>query len=466
MSLRVRLLLAAACIVAVVAAGGLLVVRSQERYLVGQLDDQLRATRRLFAPPPTDPIGGGRPFVVRESPDEEASSLYVGLLQDGELQTLLQGQLLDAVPDAGALDAAQGGFDDDPVTVAAVGGGTRFRAIVQRQPGTDAALVIALPTGEVDAAVARLRSVVLIGCLTVGAVLLVAAWWVERLGLRPVEKVTAVADAIAKGARGLRVAATGRGTEASRLATAFNVMLDEREATEQRLRRFVSDASHELRTPLTSIRGYLDLYRDGAFRDEGELDDVVRRLGREATRMQALVEDLLLLAKLDEHPALRTEPVDVGELLDDAARDARVLQPERPIRVEVTGRVLASGDALRLQQVVGILVSNALVHTDRGTAVHLRAQAADGGGCTLTVADDGPGLAPADAARVFDRFYRGDPSRARTTGGSGLGLAIARSVVEAHGGEIRLDTAPGKGCTFTVHLPGPGAELTRRAGRT
>ena len=232
--------------------------------------------------------------------------------------------------------------------------------------------------------------------------------------------------------------------EAGRLAGAFNVMLNERDASEERLRRSVADASHELRTPLTSIRGYLDLYREGGFRGDGELDDVVRRMSQESNRMYELVEDLLLLTKLDEHRPLRQEPVDVAQLLSDAASDASVLQPDRRIVVDAPETVEALGDPLRLQRVVAVLVTNAPVHTDRDAELRLSAEH-QSGGFELSVAGTGPGLAPDEADRVFDRFYRGDHSRARTTGGSGLGLAIAKSIVDARGGRVDLITAKGRG---------------------
>ena len=451
MTLRNRLLLAVGVIILVITAGGVLIVHTQQTYLISQLDDQLGATRPLFRLPPRLPGADDRLGAPGSAPDSPVSNLYVGVIAAGQLETVLQGQLLDDIPaiDPRELDPTD---LDGPITVAGEGGQTRFRAAFHADPDSGAVFVIALPLSEVDEAVARLRTVLLIGGLAIGAVLLLCAWWVQRLGLRPVARVTEVADAIAKGSRGLRLDDAGRGTEADRLAAAFNVMLDEREATEHRLRSFISDASHELRTPLTSIRGYLDLYREGGFRGEGELDDVVRRLSQESSRMQELVEDLLLLAKLDEHPPLRSETVDISRLLEDAATDARVLQPERPITVEVHDPpVHVHGDAFRLQQVVGILVSNALAHTDRVCSLRLSARRTDRG-CTIVVADQGPGLEAADAERVFDRFYRGDHSRARSTGGAGLGLSIARSIVEAHDGQIILSIAPGKGCTFSVRL--------------
>jgi two-component system, OmpR family, sensor kinase len=464
MTLRARLLLASAIIVVVVSVGAVVILRAQADFLTAQLDDQLRAARPLFRVPPTD-IDTQRPIEALPPPDEPVSNLFVAVIVDGALEPILQGQLLDDIPDvdldAAALGRAAG---DDPFTVEGRAGTTRFRVAVMQTEGTDAFSVVALPLDEVDDAIERLRWALGGAIATITTVLVITLWWVERLGLRPVARVTAVADAIARGDRTRRVDHAEARTEAGRLGAAFNVMLDERDADEERLRRFVADASHELRTPLTSIRGYLDLYRDGGFRGNGQLDDVVRRMSQEASRMHELVEDLLLLAKLDEHRPLRHEDVDLARLLRDAAADAQVLQPRRQITLDLDDAPIeVTGDAFRLQQVVGILVDNVLVHTDVDVELLLGARSTQHG-VELTVADTGFGLEPADAARVFDRFYRGDRSRTRTTGGSGLGLAIAKSIVEAHGGSIVLDTAPGRGCTFRIVLPQLPAGPGRAAG--
>jgi two-component system OmpR family sensor kinase len=272
-------------------------------------------------------------------------------------------------------------------------------------------------------------------------------------------------------------------TEVGRLTTALNGMLsrieqsfraqqaseEQARASEGRMRRFVADASHELRTPLTSIRGFAELYRQGAVSNPEDTRRLMERIESEGARMGLLVEDLLQLARLDQQRPLTITPVDLAEVAGDAVHDARALQPDRPLSLHLDEALsevpVVLGDEARLRQVVGNLVTNALVHTPPTAAVTVRLSdeppagdggADDGGVVVLQVADEGPGMAPEDAARVFERFYRVDASRSRAEGGTGLGLAIVSALVAAHGGTIHLDTAAGRGATFTVRLPRSG----------
>jgi two-component system OmpR family sensor kinase len=309
-----------------------------------------------------------------------------------------------------------------------------------------------------------------------------------RNSLRPLTEVERTAAAIAAGDLSQRVPAGDDRTEVGRLATALNGMLsrieygfraqqaseEQARASETRMRRFVADASHELRTPLTSIRGFAELYRQGAVGTPEETARLMQRIESEGARMGVLVEDLLQLARLDQQRPLTLGPVDLAELAGDAVHDARAVQPDRPITLHLDEALsevpVVLGDEARLRQVVGNLVTNALVHTpptapvtvsvsDEPAPTEGTADGDDGGVVVLRVSDQGPGMAPEDAARVFERFYRADPSRVRTAGGTGLGLAIVSALVHAHGGTVYLDTAPGRGATFTVRLPrsGPAA---------
>jgi two-component system OmpR family sensor kinase len=228
--------------------------------------------------------------------------------------------------------------------------------------------------------------------------------------------------------------------------------------SEQRMRRFVADASHELRTPLTSIRGFAELYRQGAARDEQELSRLMRRIEDEGRRMGVLVEDLLLLARLDQERPLAQAPVDLLALVSDAVHDARAVAPDRPISLEVGSTdppPLVTGDEARLRQVLGNLVMNALKHTPDATPVTVRLGTETDGGparVVLEVADQGPGMTSEVAEHVFERFYRADTAR-RSDGSTGLGLAIVAALVASHAGRISVKTAPGAGATFRVELP-------------
>jgi two-component system OmpR family sensor kinase len=302
-----------------------------------------------------------------------------------------------------------------------------------------------------------------------GAVLLaiVAVGWVTiRRELRPLETIAETAGSIAGGNLSHRAELPNDGTEIGRLGAAFDSMLDQiqtafdeeraalraKEESEGRLRQFVADASHELRTPLTALRGYAELYRAGGLADAAELDRAMARIGTESRRMGSLVEDLLLLARLDQGRPLARDRVDLSAIVDDAVGDARTLGPDWPLSARVPAGVRVVGDEDRLRQVVGNLLTNVRVHTPPGTATELTLEAA-AGRCRLTVADHGPGIGDDHADRIFDRFFRADPGRSRDRGGSGLGLAIVASIVAAHGGSIGHAPTPGGGATFQVELP-------------
>jgi two-component system OmpR family sensor kinase len=257
------------------------------------------------------------------------------------------------------------------------------------------------------------------------------------------------------------------------LASAFNTMVERIESafrarerseasargSEERMRRFVADASHELRTPLTSIRGYAELYRQGAVTSPEDVAGVLRRIEDQAARMGLLVDDLLLLARMDQQRPLEHARVDLAVLAVDAVHDAHAVAPDRavalrlpPTEGEDPAEVPVAGDEARLRQVLGNLVNNAILHTPTGTPVEVRVKA-EATEAVLEVADKGPGLPGDQAERVFERFYRADPARGRASGGTGLGLAIVAAIVAAHGGRVEVRTAVGVGTTFRVLLP-------------
>jgi len=224
-----------------------------------------------------------------------------------------------------------------------------------------------------------------------------------------------------------------------------------REASEAKLRRFVADASHELRTPLAAVRAYSELYGRGASTRPEDLDRAMTGINRESERMTLLVDDLLLLARLDEGRPLEREPVDLAEIAGEAVETARTVEPQRPIDLaaEPAG---VHGDRDRLRQLVDNLLANVRSHTPARSPVHVRVSR-NGGGAVLEVEDSGPGLDEDELERVFERFHRGDPSRSRASGGVGLGLSIVAAVAEAHDGTASAESEPGRGSTFRIELP-------------
>jgi two-component system OmpR family sensor kinase len=256
------------------------------------------------------------------------------------------------------------------------------------------------------------------------------------------------------------------GTEIGRLGLALNGMLsqierafEERTASEQRLRRFIADASHELRTPLTSIRGYAELLRRGAERSPEDAELARRRIESEARRMTVLVDDMLLLARLDQGRPLEREPVDLQAIARDARADASAVAPVREVTLTAPERIVVTGDDMRLRQAVGNLLRNAIVYTPPTTPIEIGLARVDGR-AVLSVADHGPGLPPDVAARIFEPFYRGDAGRSRDRGGAGLGLSIVAAVVAAHQGAVRVRETAGGGATFEVDLPVAGTAFT------
>ena len=460
MSLRARLLLGAALIAVVLAVAAVGIVRITRENLVNQVDVQLRtADERVAGFRPGPGPGPGDPQEPDEAP--ALSSLYVGrLTASGDLELLRAPNLRrDDAPlpqvDAGEVDALRHGRT---ITVGSADPDVEYRMRVQREGRFGGSIVLALPLDDVDEAVRRLVLVVLAAGLGVLAVLGLVIWWVIRLGVRPVQRMTETAGAIAGGDLSQRVDVGAPGTEAGDLGLALNGMLgrieeafDQRAASESRLRQFVADASHELRTPVATIRGYAELYRTGALAGPEQLDDAMRRTEEEAVRMGTLVDDLLHLARLDQGRPMEREAFDLGELVADAVRDARAVEPDRLIVATVDAPTTVVGDRARLQQVVANLLANARVHAP-GAPIEVRVGAEDGR-AVVEVRDEGPGMSEADAARAFERFYRADASRSRHHGGSGLGLSIVDATVRAHGGRASIITAPGEGTTVRLELP-------------
>ncbi len=455
MSLRARLLAGMVVVSFVLIAVAFIIARTTQNTLVDRVDQQLAAAGAVVGPGGVSYGSGPAPGTATVGP----TPLYLATVQNGVLTRRFEPNVTADTghPLVSVDEAIAGARDGDPFTVASSSGSGRYRVLATRVPG--GVNVVALSLQDVDATMGRLRWVLIAAVGIVIGILGLVVFWVLRLGVRPLKRMTHTAGAIAAGDLSQRVPDEPGGTEARELGDALNGMLTtiegafaERAATEARLRRFVADASHELRTPVTTIRGYAELYRHGGLSDAGDLDQAMRRTEQESVRMASLVDDLLLLARLDEGRPLDRKPVDLGVIGVDAAADARAVAPDRVITAEVAEDVTVEGDEDRLRQVVGNLVGNALVHTPAGTPVSVHVH--NGGGrAVVEVHDDGPGMPREVADRAFERFARADASRSRHAGGAGLGLAIVQAIVVAHGGQVALDSAPGQGTTVRVELP-------------
>ncbi|MCX4093416.1 sensor histidine kinase [Nocardia sp. alder85J] len=465
--LRITLVLALVLLSSLgLLVSGVAVTSSMHRVLLERVDRQLDEASHTFArptlqpaPAPEQPPRGERPPTL----------FYVHILDpSGNLRTeFLSGTTIPAIPDD---------LDRHPRTIGTVGNpDEHWRAM--RVVGPDGSIsIVALRLDEIDNTIDRLIGLqVVIGVIVLAALAVVAQFAIRR-SLRPLREVEKTAASIAGGDLHRRVPVRGTNTEVDLLSQSLNGMLSQiqqafaaTEASEEaarrseaKMRRFIADASHELRTPLTTIKGFAELYRQGAMADP---DMFMNRIEREANRMGVLVEDLLMLARLDAQRPLDRRPVDLLALASDAVHSARAVDaarrpdgPPRPIDLVIrsgAGTLELAGDEARLRQVLGNLVNNALIHTPPEAAVEVRLTPAVDE-VLIEVADTGPGLAPDQAERIFERFYRTDSSRSRDSGGTGLGLSIVQALVAAHGGTVTVRSAPGEGTTFTVRLPRQG----------
>jgi two-component system, OmpR family, sensor kinase len=351
-------------------------------------------------------------------------------------------------------------------------------------------LIVAVNLGDINQTIRRIVAFDIAVSAAIVLVLAIAGYAVVRTNLKPLEEIEETAEEIAAGHLNRRVRESDPRTEVGSLAQSLNIMLTQIETafhaqqeseaaahqSEERMRRFIADASHELRTPLTAIRGFAEYYRQRGGVETAEhlatangspserltaedLDRIMHRVEAEASRMGLLVEDLLMLARLDQQRPLDIKPVDLLTLAADSVQDARMIAPDRTIELQVApgAAFIVDGDEARLRQVIGNLMTNALAHTPAGTPVTMRigSGSLDNGApaAVLDIADRGPGLTPEQAQHVFERFYRADTARTRATGGSGLGLAIVASLVAAHRGTVSVRSTPGEGATFRVKIP-------------
>src|SRR4051812_416289 len=462
MSMRLRLLLAISGFVLVgLLIAGVATYVLLRSFLLDRVDQQLYAARAPVVhalqeggmPPPGGPTDGTTDQLL--PPGTMGEALRDGRLIAQPVWLFDQGQ--DHAP-APALPSPIGATPAGRVLTTGAQGAPSFHYRVLAQSfSSGAVLVVGIPLSDVGDVLNRLLTVEALVAVGVLLGLVALSLWTVRRELRPLERIEETAGAIAAGDLSRRVDVVDPRTEVGRLGISLNAMLaqiehafDERRASESRLRRFLADASHELRTPLTSIRGYAELFRRGAGARPEDLATSMRRIEEEAARMGIMVDDLLLLARLDQGRPMELAPVDLAAIAADAVADARTVNAGRQISFEAPDRVELSGDEARLREVVANLLSNALEYSDGAIDVSVRPE---DGSALLEVADHGPGLSEEQRAHVFEPFYRADPARTRRKGGAGLGLSIVSAILEAHGGTIAIVGTDGGGATFRVMLP-------------
>jgi two-component system, OmpR family, sensor kinase len=466
MSLRLRLLLAAG-VVALIAlvAADLATYSALHSFLFNRIDQQLADASRIPGlgdrPPgggPEDhgPGGPGPGFYseVRDSNGAVSHPTGGTFLPNGET----------AVPKlpakiTGLHPSGRGDEQVRYLTVPASKPGVsdfRVRVSSTHDGGQQ---IVAIGLGDVTGTLHRLFYIEL---AVTGAALVAAGvlgWWLVYVGLRPLRAIEDTAEAIAEGDLDRRVPGDTARTEVGRLARVLNTMLAriqdafaQRDATEARLRRFVADASHELRTPVAAVSAYAELFERGAKERPEDLARVMAGIRTETGRMGHLVDDLLLLARLDQGRPLQREPVELVTVTAQAVDAAQAVGADWPVRLLADEPVEVVGDESRLRQVVDNLLANVRAHTPPGTDTVVRI-GRDGEHASLTVTDTGPGMTEEQASRVFERFYRAEASRSRQYGGTGLGLSIVAAIVAAHDGTVTLTTEPGAGASFTIRLP-------------
>jgi two-component system, OmpR family, sensor kinase len=469
-SLRNRLILAAVVLTALaISASDFAANTALRSYLISQVDQQL-----------LDISGGSLTRLDRAGIEEESSeenespfrefrplrgvptSASVTLLDvDGNLIGRVGGDLSkEQIAVVGMSVAEVQKKGSEPFTIKGEDGQPDVRAVAQVLPTGLGSVIVANSLAEVDRTLNRLGFFFFIlGLLALLAIALVSRW-IIAISLKPLEAVEETAEAIAAGDLSARLPAAKPDTEVGRLTTSLNTMLGRieesfaaRVSSESKLRRFVADASHELRTPLTAIRGFAELHRQGAVVGEEKTKELVGRIEKESIRMSSLVEDLLLLARLDQSREMAQDPVDLNLLLTEAVASAKAAGPNHPIEVSLpSAEVFVLGDSQRIHQVVANLLANARTHTPDGSQIKISLE--QGVAETIiSVSDNGPGLSDSDQERIFERFFRADPSRARTSGeGSGLGLSIVDAVMKAHGGYVSVKSKLGEGATFKLHF--------------
>jgi two-component system OmpR family sensor kinase len=480
-SLRSRLTLGVVLLTAFgFLLSSLVVKNALEGYLTGQVDRQLLALSATALPQIAESgiIQDEDDYLGRHNEERERkneaprprgplsripTTFSVTVLDANGFVTGELGGDLNAAPIADYLV----GFDLEKVAehqgeaFTVEGGRNNFRAVAVALPNNSGSIVAAQSLDDLNQTVGKLGFFFFLIGVALLTLIAIASRLVIKIGMRPLEDVEETAEQIAAGDLSARMPDANPHTEVGRLITSLNSMLGRieqsftaRTESENKLRRFVADASHELRTPLTAIRGFSELYRQGAVSGEEPTRELLGRIEGESKRMGSLVEDLLLLARLDQAREMESKPVDLQEVVESAVASARAAGPDHPVSFTPSSdELFALGDEPRIHQVVANLLANARAHTPAGTKIDVSI-ARDRNGIRISVTDNGPGLSDEDQKKIFERFYRADPSRVRVDGeGSGLGLSIVDAVMKAHGGSVTVASELGKGSTFTLFFP-------------
>ena len=470
-SLRNRLILAAVFLASLaIIASDFAANTALRSYLISQVDNQLfsissgsleRLDRAGIAPQ-SEFEESRSPFRVLQPIRGVPTSTSLTLLdREGNLIGQVGGELAGQNFGVTGLKVSQvERYENKPFTIEGEGRNPDVRALALVLPTGMGSVIAANSLEEVDKTLSQLRFLFFfLGLIAIFLTALVSRW-IIAISLRPLDKVEETAEAIAAGDLSARLPAAKPDTEVGRLTTSLNMMLSRieqsfsvRVESENKLRRFVADASHELRTPLTAIRGFAELHRQGAVSGEEKTKELISRIEGESIRMSSLVEDLLLLARLDQARELDFEPVDLNTLIGEVVASAKAAGPNHPIELNLPPEELfVLGDSRRIHQVVANLLANARTHTPLGTKINVTARQTLAE-VIIEVADNGPGLSKSDQERIFERFFRADPARVRNSGeGSGLGLSIVDAVMKAHGGYVSVKSELDKGATFTLHF--------------
>ena len=470
-SLRNRLILAAVFLASLaIIASDFAANTALRSYLISQVDNQLfnissgsleRLDRAGIAPQGQVQESPSPFRVVQPIRGVPTSTSLTLLDREGNLIGQVGGELAGQNFGVTGLKVSQvEKYKNKPFTIEGEGRNPDVRALALVLPTGMGSVIAANSLQEVDKTLSQLRFLFFfLGLIAIFLTALVSRW-IIAISLRPLDKVEETAEAIAAGDLSARLPAAKPDTEVGRLTTSLNMMLSRIEQSfsvkvesENKLRRFVADASHELRTPLTAIRGFAELHRQGAVSGEEKTKELISRIEGESIRMSSLVEDLLLLARLDQARELDFEPVDLNTLIVEVVASAKAAGPDHPIELNLPQQELfVLGDSRRIHQVVANLLANARTHTPLGTKINVTARQTLAE-VIIEVADNGPGLSKSDQERIFERFFRADPARVRHSGeGSGLGLSIVDAVMKAHGGYVSVKSELDKGATFTLHF--------------